>query len=315
MKKLFVTITIDTENPQNALVKNVYHADTLLLPKTHNYGTRFLLKLFEHYDVHASWFLDIYEEYLFGDKYLGRLCELLRIYKQDIQLHTHPVWLMDRENRKKVFMNQYTLEEQIHILETGGQEIYRLSGIWPSAHRGGAYGVDANTLRALEATPIKVDSSLYKQSANCKIRSKYNNCIHNIGNIMEMPVSVYEVSNYYIDFCKNHSYCIKSDINYSSLRELILCCEKMIKNNGKYLNIFMHSFSLYEFFKTDITSSEVNFTPEQRVIKRLVRFLEYACNKPEIEIVTIRELERKIRHKEVELDTKDYMPVIARIRG
>jgi len=308
MNKLFITITIDTENPQNALVKGIYRTDTLLGPKTGNYGARYLLKLFENYGIQASWFLNVYEEFLWGDRTLGRLCELLRIYKQDIQLHTHPVWLMDRENRKKQFMNQYTLDEQIYILEKGREEIFRLSGIWPSAHRGGAYGANSNTLRALAGTSIKVDCSLYKQSPNCRIRSKYSNCIHNLEGILEIPVSVYQM-NYGIGFNRKNEVIMKSDLNYSSYRDLVFCCEKMLKNNMPYLNIFMHSFSLYKLFDLDITSSEVDFTPEQNSIRKLVKFLEYVCRRPEMKIVTVRELERKIVSGEIKLNSNDYIPI------
>lgn len=309
MKKLFLTITIDTENPQNALVKDIYHTDTLLTPQKHNYGIRYLLKLFDYYGIRASWFVNIYEEYLWGDKILGHLCELLRIYKQDIQLHTHPVWLMDKEHRKKVLMNQYTLEEQIYVLGRGREEIYRLGGIWPSAHRGGAYGVNADTLQALKSSSIKFDSSLYTGSPYCKIKSRYNNCIHSLNGIYELPVSIYQI------YGRNGVYKNKSDINYSSYRELVQCCEQMLDYNMQYLNIFMHSFSLYKFFYRDIASANIDFTPEKNVIRKLTRFLNYISNKTNIEIITVRDIGEKIISGDIDLGNIDYIPITKRIRG
>ena len=309
MKKLFLTITIDTENPQNALVKDIYHTDTLLMPQKHNYGIRYLLKVFDYYGIQASWFLNIYEEYLCGDRILGKLCELLRIYKQDIQLHTHPVWLMDKEHRKKVLMNQYTLAEQIYILEKGKEEVYRLGGVWPSAHRGGAYGANADTLRALERTSIKMDSSLYAGSPYCKIKSRYNNCIHALNGIIELPVSVYQINS------KSGVYRNKSDINYSSYRELVQCCEQMMEHNMQYLNVFMHSFSLYKFFYRDIATADIDFSPEKKVIRKLIKFLNYLSNQPEIEIVTVREIGQRINSGDIDLERVDYVPATKRIRG
>lgn len=315
MNRLFLTITIDTENPQNALLKDVYHTDTLLLPERGHYGPRYLLRMFEEYHIRASWFLNVYEEYWCGDRIIGRLCELLRAHGQDIQLHTHPVWLMDKERRKKIFMSQYSLEEQIFILEKGREEIYRLSGMYPTAHRGGGYGVNDSTLQALARTPMKVDASLLAVSPHCMLRSNHINAIHKLKGVLEFPVSCYQVWDYPKCLFHRGAPKYKSDLNYSSLQDLISCCEQMLKFGMPYLNIFMHSFSLYKLFYKDIDSPAVDFTPDRGTLRRFQGFLEYVSQKPEIEIVTVRELERRVDEGMIGLDQKDDIPAVRKING
>ena len=107
----------------------------------------------------------------------------------------------------------------------------------------------------------------------------------------------------------------KSDINYSSYRELIQCCEQMMEHNMQYLNVFMHSFSLYKFFYRDIATADIDFSPEKKVIRKLIKFLNYLSNQPEIEIVTVREIGRRINSGDIDLERVDYVPATKRIRG
>lgn len=181
MNKLYVTITIDTENPQTLYVANTCKTDTLLNSNNEkNYGMKYILSAFKNYGIHATWYLNIYEKYLMGEKLMAKVCNTLLKNEQDVQLHTHPVWLMDPEERKRIYMSQYSLEEQIYIIEKGIEDIYKLTGTAPIAHRGGAYGINKNTLQALSATKMKIDSSLFYKNPNCKISSIYKNSIHKL---------------------------------------------------------------------------------------------------------------------------------------
>ena len=102
MDKLNVTITIDTENPQIPFVANTCRTDTLLNSNgKRNYGLRYIVSAFKQYGIHATWYLNIYEKYLMGEKLLADVCHILLKNGQDIQLHTHPVWLMDRNERDR----------------------------------------------------------------------------------------------------------------------------------------------------------------------------------------------------------------------
>ena len=176
MDKLYVTITIDTENPQIPFMANTCRTDTLLhSDRKRNYGIQYILSVFKEYGIHATWYLNIYEKYLLGEKLLADVCDILLKNGQDIQLHTHPVWLMDRDERKRIYMKQYSFEEQVYIIEKGIEDLQNITGKRPIAHRGGAYGIDRNTLLALNTANMKIDSSVFYKNSNCEVSGKYKN--------------------------------------------------------------------------------------------------------------------------------------------
>lgn len=314
MDKLYITITIDTENPQIPFVANTCRTDTLLNSnRKRNYGIRYILSVFKEYGIHATWYLNIYEKYLMGEKLLEDVCDILMKYEQDIQLHTHPVWLMDPNERKRIYMSQYSLDEQIYIIEKGIEDIRKLTGKRPIAHRGGAYGIDRNTLLALNMAKIKIDSSVFYKNSNCKVSGIYKNGINELHGIIEFPVSVYKIKTNYIIPCKSDSNRIqKVDINYSTENEIKDVCVQNIKGNHIYTNIFMHSFSLYKFFMTGVRDGASLFEPDRETIRKFHNVMSYLCGNPKIEIVTVNQLYDKLHN--IPISSKDYMPKLKRTK-
>lgn len=314
MDKLYVTITIDTENPQIPFVAGTCRTDTLLNSDMEkNYGIKYILSAFREYGIYATWYLNVYEKYLMGEKLMAGVCDILLKNGQDIQLHTHPVWLMDPDARKRTYMNQYSLDEQIYIIGKGAEDIRKLTGKRPIAHRGGAYGIDKNTLSALHMENIKTDSSVFYKNANCKVFSPYKNSIHELWDIMEFPVSVYKIKTDYIfPYKPGSSRILKTDINYSTADEIKCVCERNIAEHCIYTNIFMHSFSFYKFFYNGINPGVSLFKPDKNTIKRFHDVMRYLCDNPYIEIVTVSQLYEKLQNNKTL--PKDYMPKIKKIR-
>lgn len=314
MNKLYVTITIDTENPQILYVANTCKTDTLLNSNNErNYGMKYILSAFRDYGIHATWYLNIYEKYLMGEKLMENVCDILLKNKQDIQLHTHPVWLMDPEKRRRIYMSQYSLEEQVYIIEKGMEDIYELTGTAPIAHRGGAYGINKNTLQALDTTKMKIDSSLFYKNPNCKISSIYKNSIHKLGGVIEFPVSVYRIKTKHIIPYKSDTNRIeKVDINYSSINDIKNVCESNISGNHMYMNIFMHSFSFYKFFYDGIKPGVPLFKPDKNAIRKFHVVMKYLCDNPNIEIVTVKQLYRKLA--DLRLPERDNLPKLEKTR-
>ncbi len=310
--KLYVTITIDTENPQIPYVAGMCRTDTLLNSNgERNYGIPYLISAFKEYGIQATWYLDIYEKYLMGEKLMGKVCDILAKNRQDIQLHTHPVWLMDPDARKRIYMNQYSLDEQVYIIEKGAEDIRKLVGKRPVAHRGGAYGIDKNTLLALNAAKIEIDSSVFYKYPNCKVSSIYKNVIHELHNTIEFPVSVYKRETNYVMPLKPDSHqIIKTDVNYSTADEIKKVCQYNIAGNHKYMNLFMHSFSFYQFFYNGIKPGTSLFKPDKSTIRRFHNIMKYLCDNPDIEIVTVSQLNEKLQN--ISIPSKDYIPKLKR---
>lgn len=314
MNKLYITITIDTENPQIPYVAGTCKTDTLLNSNMKkNYGIKYIVSAFKEYGIQATWYLNIYEKYFMGERLLADVCDILMKNGQDIQLHTHPVWLMDPKERKRIYMNQYSFDEQLYIIEKGVEDIFKLTGKNPIAHRGGAYGIDKNTLLALNVAKIKIDSTLFYKNSNCKVSSVYKNAIHKLHGITEFPVSVYKIETNYINPYKtNNNRIEKVDINYSTTSDIKNVCESNIKKHNIYTNIFMHSFSFYRFFYDEIKPGVSLFKSDKNTLKRFHDIMSYLCNNSKIEIVTVSQLYEKLRN--IRMSSNDYMPKLEKIK-
>lgn len=314
MDKLYVTITIDTENPQIPYVAGTCRTDTLLnSDKEKNYGIKYILSVFREYGIRATWYLNIYEKYLMGEKLMADVCDILLRNGQDIQLHTHPVWLMDSSERKRIHMNQYSLDEQVYIIEKGIEDIQKLTGQKPIAHRGGAYGIDKNTLLALNMAKMKIDSSVFYKSSSCKVSGIYKNKIHELYGVTEFPVSVYKVkTNYAIPYKSASERIQKSDINYSTADEIKSVCEQNIAGHHIYTNIFMHSFSFYKFFDDGVRPEAPLFAPDKNNIRKFHHVMEYLRTNQKIEIVTVSQLYKKLQN--MKIPSKDYMPKVEKTK-
>lgn len=308
MDKLYVAITIDTENPQIPYVAGTCRTDTLLNSgKERNYGMKYILSVFKEYGIHATWYLNIYEKYLMGEKLLADVCGLLLKNEQDIQLHTHPVWLMDSNERKRIYMNQYSIDEQVYIIEKGMADIKKLTGKLPIAHRGGGYGINNNTLQALSRTKMKIDSSVFYRNSNCKVTGLYKNQIHELCGITEFPVSVYKIkTDYVIPYRADSNRIEKVDINYSTVDEIKNVCEQNIAGHCVYTNVFMHSFSLYKFFYEGVRRGVSLFEPDRSTIRKFHSVMNYLSVNSKIEIVTVSQLYEKLQ--DMKLSSRDYMP-------
>lgn len=311
MGKLYVTITIDTENSQGAIISGRWTKDTMLgFCQGKNYGIRYILKMFEQYNISATWYLSIFEKSIFGEKLIADICNLLMDHNQDIQLHTHPVWLMDSQGKKRINMYQYSLEDQIYMMDKGIQDIYKLTGRKPIAHRAGGYGVNRDTFTAMKECGIKIDSSIFYQNPNCKVNTRRGrNGIYEFMDLVEFPISVYELhTDYLIPYKKDCRSIQKIDINFSREDEIINSYKQALKHGGGYLNLFMHSGSFYRFFGKEVKSINDVTHKNDIVVERFHNVMRYINNTPDIEVITVPELYEKVLRQEV--SKRDYLPVL-----
>lgn len=322
MNKLYVLITVDTENPQFPLMDNKYKND-ILLPERHTQldGIYTLFYLLEALDLKATFYLNIYEKELFGEKYETALIDSILRRGHDIQLHTHPVWLMDPVGKTKPYMWNYTYDEQIQILHYGIDNIKKLSGKTVIAHRGGSYGINDDTIRALKTVGIKYDSSVF--SKNCKTKKCFakngragKNVIWRENGVTELSISKYYTFNQdnllEKRMAKNDMSERKVDINFTSLQELkkIIALYKM--HHIHYLNLFMHSFSFQKCFYGWQAKYEKNLRQDMKLIAETYKMLEYLKNNKSIELVTVDRFDKILDQNRKLIEERDYIPVLWR---
>ncbi|MBD5516304.1 MAG: hypothetical protein HDR06_17095 [Lachnospiraceae bacterium] len=315
MNKLYVTITIDTENSQKAITSGKWVKDTMIeYCQGTNWGIRYILKMLDYYNVVATWYLSIFEKYLFGEKLMASVCDLLMTHNQDIQLHTHPVWLMDPIEKKRVYMHQYSGDEQIYIINKGIEDVYCLTGEKPIAHRAGGYGVNKDTFIAINQCGLKIDSSIFYKNKVCKIHtSGIINKISDFMNVIEIPVSVCKRSEIYPFSKWNNTYKIeKVDINRMNGKDIINIFKDMLRHGGGYINLFMHSGSFYRFFERNgLNTIEDVLNRNDTAVRNFQEVLQYINRTSGIEIVTVPTLYEKFVGGEVM--NKEYIPRVSKM--
>lgn len=322
MDKIYVLITVDTENPQFPLLDNKYNSD-ILLPE-HNTqfdGIFTLFTLLEALDLKATFYLDIYEKELFGEKYEATLIDEIMKRGHDIQLHTHPVWLMDSVNRKKVYMWDYTYDEQIQILDYGIDTIKKMSGKTVIAHRGGSYGINDDTIKALKTVGISYDSSVF--SMNCKTKKCFadngvtgGNAIRCENGVTELSISKYYTFNqdniWEKRMRKDDMAQRKVDINFTSLSKIKKIVSLFKMHQIHYLNLFMHSFSFYKCFYGWKAKYEKNLQQDLRLIVETYKILEYLKSNKSIEVVTVDQFDKILVQNRQLTKERDYIPILWR---
>ena len=264
-------LTVDVEDPYN--------------PKTMNriwgkigsiyYGLPKIIEILEAYNIKATFFVDVYEKEIHGDKRMREVLMFLNETGQDVQLHTHPgvaeIW-------GKGGLAGRCLKEQIEIIRWGKEFIEDSIGKKVIAHRAGSYKADNTTLTALKHNNIDFDASLFYKSKNCKINTGENiyNDIFLIDDIFEAPVTTVKVNS---TFFRN--VLLKIDVEQEG-KFLLQSLSLLKRLNYKYVTFFMHSFSLMTHYLKEPTANVKN-------IEKLHKIL-HAIRELKLDVVTFGEL-------------------------
>jgi len=294
---IWAFLTVDLENMNTSLYQNKYKRSLV------NYDVlNPLLDIFDQNGINAIFFASVFE-YCRFDK--ASLCELLQHIESkghDVQLHTHPIWCYGQEH-----MWQYSLKEQIEIIRHGKELIKDWLGKDPIAHRAGAYGANTDTLKALKENGIPIDSSMYFQHPNCKVTWSKNRIVEKDG-IVEIPVTGFYRQKY-LDFLfykvKYRRRFIKTDINASTLNELLGFVEQARKKDIRVMNIFMHSYSL---LRHDHTYNWFTSDGDDRYI--LESLLQSIVRDDSITFLTMTEFWDMYRHDPKPFFGTDHVPVM-----
>jgi len=215
-------------------------------------GYKFIMEILDKYDVEGEFFVDVYPYKQIGEDKFANLCKNIVKRGHNVQLHTHPSMAFDRD---RIHMHQYSLKEQIEILELGKEKIKDWTGNYPIAHRAGGYGINEDTFKALSQVGILHDSSYFYGHGNCKFPCDVKNKPFKVGEVTEIPITVfkrvvnYKFMNRTLRYKEQFS---KLDLNYGATVDEI---KKVINesSNDDVMILFVHSFSFlkikYDFGK------------------------------------------------------------------
>lgn len=315
-KKLKIFITIDTEDAYFNVPRLISGEGIENEPGIHR-----MMDIMDRYQFKGNFFLDVYC-FKYPPQFLSGIARTIHDRGHAVELHSHPS--KNLSFYKKNIYN-YSLPEQIKILEYGRNLIAEFTGEAPVAYRGGSYAFNENTLYALNQVGIPIDSSLFYNHQNNQLTNFFTvNKITSYFNTIEIPVSYVKVINHNGEYV--HS---KFDVDWLSYDELVRVIELAKEHKLKTLTLFLHSFSFINKKTKPISEPE---SPEAIFRERSVggtvfceiygadhndmadfdRLLNYISHDPEIEVTTFKEWYDTQKKEKFDIG-EDFIPVIDRM--
>jgi hypothetical protein len=311
MKKLYIIITVDTETSnspkavaRNGLLSLMVYGEF----KGEYWGFPKIMEICDRHHCKATFFVSVLQHAKDGKDAFEEICREIKRQGHDVQLHPHPIWAYGKRH-----LNDYSLEEQIKIIRDGKELLESRTGESPVAHRAGGYGINEDTIKALEVNGLAVDSSMFYSQPHCHFAITKNRVIQFNG-IVELPVTICEMQ---LELTlgslryKRPQYYTKTDVNWLTLDQLLWFVEQAKKNNLRVMVLFLHSYSFIKF-----DSSFNRFEPEPENAEKFDRFLSTVVEDAEIEIVTVKQFHDLYHHNpKVFTDASDFVPHTTRRIG
>lgn len=200
-KTVEVFLTIDTEvwNFYNNFADNfssAIHGEVNGI----RYGLQLQLDTFKQYNLNANFFVDPMFALAGGQDSLAEVVCLINQYQQDVQLHIHTEWLeitgTDLLGNSKTGYNiaSFSADEQIKLLGYAKTLLSSAGAADICAFRAGNYGANADTLTALAANDIFIDTSYNRMYLDGHCGLKQNKDLlepEQLGQVTEYPITFY----------------------------------------------------------------------------------------------------------------------------
>lgn len=259
------------------------------------FGIRKMMELAERHQAVMTFFTSVFEHRRLGLAPVRDICQEIHSRGHEVQLHTHPNWIHDHR-----FMWGYTLEEQIKLICEGRDVIRDCIGKNPIAHRAGGFGADENTLRALAANDIAIDST-YLQGGYSRLPANQlaPNGLSHLHGVLEIPVTAFK------QFRLGRFHPIRPfDINANSLSELIFVLEYAKRQRMPVVNLLLHSFS---FVTRSADRQQISPNPED--LEKFERLLQHIKEDDALEVIGIEQFYTRLHAQSLTLPYQPEIPV------
>jgi hypothetical protein len=210
----------------------------------------------------------------------------------DVQLHLHPNYLNFTLNNplEKTYsdlIGTYSSEKQTDLIKEG-IEILMQNGVpRPVAFRAGCFGANEETLRALKAVGVLIDSSYNKAYVGdtCLLDNKGINDLTYLNEIWEFPITNF------IESTKLRANRFKPlDINGVGFQEMKSVLNQAKESGPRNITIILHSFSFIKPY--DVQYNKVR--PRWNVIRRFRNLCQYVSeNSDYFEVRTLGSLDQE----------------------
>jgi len=256
--------------------------------------------ILSRFGAEGTFFVDVYESSLWGEDQFEKLCRDLDLRGQDVELHTHPGWRDDpcdfpwlRALKRKQsyvsgskdFMTKLTRHEQQSLLRDGAAMIESWIGRRPFVHRAGGYSINADTFHALRGAGFSMDSSVHYGHRNCHYCPTVMRPAV-VDGIFELPVTLMRYTPSLPFIGRYHrGKLLKTDIDTAWLGELKHYVDQGLRSGVRYMNLFMHSYSLITF---DPTYRKFRYSRAKADV--LAGFIEYCHDRSDVRIMSCRQI-------------------------
>ena len=228
---------IDTKFPQ--AFKNYIYGST----KGGDYGLPFQLKLLNEHGLKAIFFVEPLFSTRFGRDALQEVVGLVHEANQSVELHLHPEWTDESKQtifphikEKREHLKYFTYEEQSKLISLG-IELLKDAGCEDLiAFRAGSFGANDDTVKAVLACGLNIDSSYNFCIPECEIKSFHD--IHQPvkqEGIIEAPVTT---------FTDGTGHRRHAQLTACSFSELKSSMEQAYKQQWQSYVLLSHSFEL-----------------------------------------------------------------------
>ena len=250
------------------------------------FGAPLIMDLLEQNSGRGTFFVDVYNRRTVSEDTVRRTCIEVAQRGHEVALHTHPAFPHGQRGYGMAqTMGALSLAEQTKFVRHGVDLLTQWTGTRPATHRAGGYGANYDTLRALAANQVFVDSTFHGYP-NCGLNEPplcVNRPVRWEG-VLEIPVTV-TLNRFAVGGFGRHvtlaSMVKKIDPDWCSPQELRRQIAGALSSGLDPIILFLHSYSLLDI--------DAGFRPSRRAINVLGGLLSDIRNTFRGKLVTLRE--------------------------
>lgn len=260
-----------------------------------SYGVPLFLEIARKHNIKITFFVDVYNvKEIYKKRYIT-ICEQMIDEGHEVQLHTHPDGLFDKN---RAYLGLYSLDEQADIIRTGKELLREWLGVTPRAHRAGDWSANSDTLRALSLNEIKIDSSAFWEYPSCGLRRSENDFCS--GGIVEIPPSTYNINGLKV-FKKRKL--LSTDGN--PWGEFTYVLRELMRREPAVINLVYHSFS---FLKWSNRRTVYSFSAQEiEKFEKLLCFIEKSDELEPVLLTTITSCDNEESAQDVSAGCRFFM--------
>jgi peptidoglycan/xylan/chitin deacetylase (PgdA/CDA1 family) len=197
-----VLITVDTElsallHQQGLSARANFDSSIMGKCAGGSFGIGWQMDVLDRYGLKGVYFVDPLPALVLGEAVIADVVGMIAGRGHEVQLHAHPEWLAwakesPIEGRLGRNIADFSLADQMALLDYGCGVIERAGAARPVAFRAGNFGANDDTLRALAALGLSWDSSVNADylGGECRIDVRYGqNLPLELYALTELPVS------------------------------------------------------------------------------------------------------------------------------